>query len=91
MMRLALVAITAILAAQSAWALENFIPLGQNYSPGDSVLPELNSYEDRLNANVDIYESQRRVEQRFQVEQGSYLRRFQNEQELTGGDYSIDY
>jgi hypothetical protein len=70
------------LSAAPALAVENFIPLGQNYAPGDDKLPAIGSEQDRLNAQVDIYETeayhralrekqaQSRIEQLSQQEPG---------------------
>ena len=46
------------LSAAPALAVENFIPLGQNYAPGDDTLPPIGSEQDRVNAQVDIYETE---------------------------------
>jgi hypothetical protein len=75
----------------AASAYENFIPLGHNYSPDDPSLPAFNSNRDRLNAQLDIYETERYVEEREKRSFNSYLRRFSSEQESQGGDYSLDY
>ena len=72
-------------------AYENFIPLGQNYSPDDSTLPALNSEQDKFNAQVDIYETDIYTKQRTAIEFWSNLRRFSNDQELTGANTFIDY
>lgn len=37
---------------------ENFIPLGQNYAPGDDTLPPIGSEQDQMNAQTDIYETE---------------------------------
>ena len=72
-------------------AYENFIPLGQNYSPDDSTLPPLNSEQDKFNTQVDIYETDIYTKQRTTKEFWSDLRRFSNDQELKGADDFIDY
>lgn len=41
-----------------ALAVENFIPLGQNYAPGDDEVPPIGSEQDRINAQIDIYETE---------------------------------
>lgn len=46
------------LSAVPASAYENFIPLGQNYAPGDDQLPPIGSDQDRINAQLDIYETE---------------------------------
>ncbi len=90
---LLVVAILGLAAAASpAFAYENFIPLGHNYSPDDPVMPDLNSDQDRLNGQVDIFESEIYTRQRYMKEQNTYLRRFLNSQQGTGGTSTfIDY
>ena len=93
-MRILVLAAVASLTLWSAEAnaVENFIPLGQNYAPGDSVLPALNSPQDKVNAQVDIYQSEIYTRQRYNKEQNSYVRRFLNSQQGNGGSYGyIDY
>lgn len=81
-----------VLAPVPALAVENFIPLGHNYAPDDSVLPEFNSEQDRINGQVDIYETEIHTRQRFQKENNTYVRRFLNSQSGTGGSMEfIDY
>ena len=89
-MRLA-IAIVATMMATPVMALENFIPLGHNYSPDDEVLPEFSGTQDQINLQTDLYETEVFVGERFQAEQDSHMKRFLNNQELEGGDYSIDY
>ena len=87
------VVVAGLLAAPvPALAVENFIPLGHNYAPDDSVMPEFNSEQDRLNGQVDIYETEIYTRQRLEKENNTYVRRFLNSQSGTGGtmDY-IDY
>lgn len=76
----------------SALAYENFIPLGHNYAPDDSQLPEFNSEQDRFNTQVDIYETEIYTRQRFLKENNTYVRRFLNSQSGTGGTTTfLDY
>ena len=44
----------AVLALSSApvLAMENFIPLGQNYAPGENDIPPIGSEQDRINAQI---------------------------------------
>ena len=91
MMRLAIAIAVLLAAAPPALAYENFIPLGHNYSPDDQTLPEFSSAQDQINTQIDVYETEIYVQERFQRERDSYVRRFQNNQELKGGDYFIDY
>jgi hypothetical protein len=89
---LALLVFACALSPIQAGAYENFIPLGHNYSPGDSVLPELNSRQDQINAQVDIFEADIYTRGRRAQEFRSNLRQFSNEQELQGVDDNfIDY
>lgn len=90
-MRLIIALVLTVLAATPALAYENFIPLGHNYSPDDEVLPEFNGTQDQINLQTDLYETEVYIGERFQAEQDSHMRRFLNNQELEGGDYSIDY
>ena len=92
-MRIAIVlaVATLALAPAPAFAYENFIPLGHNYSPDDQTLPELNSAQDQLNAQVDIYESDIWTRQRAAKSFSSQLDQFSNNQELQGGSDFIDY
>jgi|GEM_PF-2496565 len=85
-----------LLAACALWpinagAYENFIPLGHNYSPDDSILPELNSQQDQLNAQVDIFESDVYTRARTAKEFRSNLDQFSSEQELEGTSDFLDY
>jgi hypothetical protein len=76
----------------SAGAVENFIPLGQGYAPGDSVLPPLNSAQDKFNGQLDIYETEIYTRQRWQQQESSYFRRFWNSQQGTAGSSNhLDY
>lgn len=92
-MRYAFITLTAalVLAPAPASAYENFIPLGHNYSPEQSQLPAINSEQDRVNAQVDIYESEIYNRQRSAKTFSSQLDRFSNDQELRGSGEFIDY
>ena len=92
-MRLSIAVLAAAMALTPAPALayENFIPLGHSYSPDDSVLPEFNSDQDRLNSQVDIYESEIYNRQRRAKVFSSQLDRFNNDQEISGSSEFIDY
>jgi hypothetical protein len=41
-----------------ALAAENFVPLGLGYSPERQALPPLNSWQDRVVGQADLYESE---------------------------------
>lgn len=92
-MRVLLAVLTAAAAvlAQPALAYENFIPLGHSYSPDTPELPAFNSEEDRINSQVDIYESEIYNRQRRAKIFSSQFQQFRSDQELKGGSKFIDY
>jgi hypothetical protein len=92
-MRLAIAVFAVVCAAWplNAMAYENFIPLGHNYSPNDPSLPVLNSDQDKVNAQVDVFESEIYARQRRAKEFQSRLDRFYYNQELSGASTFIDY
>ena len=92
-MRIVFAAVVASLAFAPvpAFAYENFIPLGHNYSPDNSELTEINSEEYKLNAQVDIYEAEIYRRQRTAKSFNSQLDRFANDQEFKGSSEFIDY
>ena len=50
---------------------QNFIPSGLAYGPGKEKLPPLNSRQDKIHAQADIYESEirrRKLETRIMME-----------------------
>jgi hypothetical protein len=83
----------AFAAALSAPALaaENFIPGGHTYSPDNDPLPPLNTEQDDINLNADIIQSEINRQQREHKLLDSELQRFRSEQELKGGDYTLEY
>ena len=87
----ALLLVLCALWPTQAGAYENFIPLGHSYAPGDSVLPPLNSRKDRVNAQVDIFESDVYTRARAAKEFRNQLDQFSNNQELKGPNDFIDY
>lgn len=72
-------------------AAENFIPGGHTYSPDNDPLPELNSEQDNINLNADLLQSEINRQQRERKLLDSQFHRFISEQELKGGDFSLDY
>ena len=54
----AAVLIGLVMAAGAAQANETFIPSGHSYTPESSSLPPLNSYQDRVTNQTDVYQSQ---------------------------------
>ena len=89
--RLAIAAAALALCPVEVGAYENFIPLGHNYSPDEPALPQLNSEQDKVNAQVDIFESDIYTRQRAAKQFQSRLDQFYNNQELEGADTFIDY
>lgn len=73
-----------------AQAVENFIPLGQAFAPGDDDIPPIGSEQDRVNAQADIYETEsyRRALREKQFE--TRLNHFQSEPRNIGDEF-LDY
>ena len=64
-------AVFAGLAGSDARAEQNYVPSGHAYGPGLERLPPLNSRQDKIHAQADIYEAEirrRKVERRIQQE-----------------------
>jgi hypothetical protein len=79
------------LAGTAATAEENFIPQGHGYQPGNEVLPPLNSDQDRITLQTDIYESELYAKQRRQKVFESRMNRFQFEQEFNSLNNDPEY
>ena len=91
-MRFMILAIAALpFVISPAAAYENFIPLGHNYAPDDPELPEFNSDQDRINSQVDIYETDIWTRMRAAKSFSSRRDQFSNNQELDGASDFIDY
>lgn len=92
-MRLTLLAVVATLALASsqAHAYENFIPMGQSYAPGENELPRLDSEQDRLNSQVDIYESEIYNRQRDLKEFSTQMNSYSLGRTPSGSSDFIDY
>lgn len=88
---LSIAAALLIVTAAPAMAYENFIPLGHNYSPDQSELPRLNSEQDKINAQTDIYEAEIYNRQRRAKEFNTQVQQFRTQQEYTGSSDFIDY
>ena len=84
-------AVALVSMTPAAFAYENFIPLGQSYTPDEHTLPKLGSERDRFNAQVDIYESQIYNRERNQKILSSRMEQFSNDHEFTGRSGFIDY
>lgn len=91
-MRYAVLIVAALAAhAGSALADENFIPLGQAYSPESDTLPPLNSDRDLLNAQVDVEEAATWVRDRDRIIFSSRERQIVSDQRQVGPSGFIDY
>ena len=55
---LALAAVALMVGGVSVQAAEKFIPKGHSYAPDSYGLPPLNSEQDQVNAQADIYETE---------------------------------
>ncbi len=76
----------ATMAATSpaAVAAEKFVPQGHTYSPDQDRLPLLNSYQDRINSQADIYESEiYRIQRERAIQDAEIQRHIQHD--LSGG------
>ena len=82
----------AVLALSSApvLAMENFIPLGQNYAPGENDIPPIGSEQDRINAQLDIYQTENHVRALSEKRFDTRLNHFQTEPRNIGDDF-LDY
>jgi hypothetical protein len=82
----------AVLALSSApvLAMENFIPLGQNYAPGENDIPPIGSEQDRINAQLDIYQTENHVRDLSEKRFDTRLNHFQTEPRNIGDDF-LDY
>lgn len=74
-----------------ALAVENFIPLGQNYAPGDDQVPPIGSDQDRINAQVDIYETENFGRSLREKQFETRLNSFQQEPRAVLDDDYLDY
>jgi len=89
---LVVAAVTASgVAPTTALSAENFIPKGYTYSPDHSRLPPLNSAEDRINLQADIYETNNYWRKREARETDSYMQRFRTAPDANPANRYIDY
>jgi hypothetical protein len=88
-MRFAVLAL--LLVCGPAQAAENYIARGHAYSPDEPVLPDLNSEQDLINRQADIYEAELFIKQREQKIWETQQNRFRFSQELKGGDFNPEY
>jgi hypothetical protein len=79
------------LSAAPALAVENFIPLGQNYAPGDDTLPPIGSEQDRVNAQLDIYETENYRRQLREKQFDSRLNQLSQQQAGGVDENNLDY
>lgn len=86
-----LAAAVAGFSGADARAEQNYVPSGHSYGPNFERLPPLNSRQDKINAQADIYEAEIRrhkVEQRIQQER---LRQHYNLDLIRPGRSYFDY
>jgi hypothetical protein len=74
-----------------AMAVENFIPLGQNYAPGDDKLPPIGSEQDRVNAQLDIYETENYARALREKQFDNRLNSYSQQHTGAPSDYVLDY
>jgi hypothetical protein len=72
-------------------AYENFIPMGTGYSTEVSEVPTFDSERGQVIQETDLIESEQYRRKREAQAFDSYVNRFTNSQELSGGDTFIDY
>ena len=85
-----IVGATCMGLSSPSFAYEKFIPLGAGYATGKNVLPELNSEEQALTAQTDIYESELYRKQLEQRRSQTYISHFSTNFDASTSD-SIDY
>lgn len=84
-------AISVCLWPASAWTYEKFIPFGHSYTPDRPGLPPLNSELDRLNANVDIIESDIYTREKISKQFQNNLNQFMDNRQIRPNSSFIDY
>ena len=79
------------LSAAPALAAENFIPLGQNYAPGDDTLPPIGSEQDQVNAQTDIYQTEAYHRALREKQMESRIQQLSDQEFGTLDDSHLDY
>jgi hypothetical protein len=79
-----------VLSSAPVLAMENFIPLGQNYAPGDDQIPPIGSEQDRINAQLDIYQTENYVRDLREKRFDTRLNHYQTEPRNIGDEF-LDY
>lgn len=79
------------LGGASAWAYENYIPLGTGYSSNVDSLPNFDSEAGQISQQTDVYETEIYMKGRKRVEDESRFQQFFSDTESTGADTHIDY
>lgn len=77
--------------AGSAFAYENFIPLGTGYSTEIDSLPNFESDRGQVSVTTDVLETEVYRKNREAAEMDSQFRMFQSGNEIEGGSTFIDY
>jgi hypothetical protein len=90
-MRIIVGLIAILMTGTAARAYDTFIPMGAGYSTEVSSIPALNSDEEKVISQTDLYETELYAKQRAEREHDSYINRFFSNSETSGSDFSIDY
>src|SRR4051812_22491480 len=79
------------LSGPSAHAFENYVATGHPYAPGDDQLPLLNSPQDQINLQTDIYESELYQRQRERKLLDSQMFQLRNDLRLDPPTTALEY
>ena len=91
-MRLIAVLVLGLMAgASAAQAYDKFIPLGAGYSTDVGGLPAIDSQEQKLTNQADVYETEIYNKQLEQNRHNAYIKHFLNDQNSAGSDFAVDY
>jgi hypothetical protein len=81
----------AAFSSASAFAYENYIPLGTGYSSTVDEVPRFESEQGQVIQQTDVYETELYMKARKRAEEESRLREFFSDAESTGSNGHIDY
>jgi hypothetical protein len=81
----------AAISGSSAFAYENYIPLGTGYSSSVDEVPQFDSEQGQVIQQTDVYETELYMKARKRAEEESRLREFFSDAESTGANGHIDY
>ena len=81
-----------VLSSVPAMAVENFIPQGHAYAPGEDGVPPIGSEQDRMNAQTDVYETEAYFRALRLKQNETRLNRLLSDQEIgPQDDNRLDY